>query len=286
MPSSARRWRSAARMSSSDIAMAVTPMAYTASRTRKSPRGLGAGHREGDHLGVQPFLSLWRAILEGRHDERAASRLDRRPAAGRAPSLQPGSHSSSSTPCSWRSTPRTPPIRHKMDIRPRPAELLDDLQPDHLLALDPVRLLQRGTPSNRLSGRDAAWPTAPASLISPLTRCSFADHRALGPVNLRHVYQHDDQGFATGPGAVSRPSGTTSPFVRHRDRSKPSSAFIETPTAGATGLEGTGRQLVHHASSPTVRTPNLAAGVAWAAAASSPRRSSDLRRDPHRSGSW
>ena len=124
-----------------------------------------------------------------------------------------------------------------------PAELLDDLEAHRLLALDPVGLLAASTTSNQPSARRRPPPTsAPASPISPSTRCSSAP----AATHSRRVIS----GASTGIAIVARiparaayvaQAAPALPLVGIASRVTPSSRGPGHADRGAAGLERAGR---------------------------------------------
>ena len=130
------------------------------------------------------------------------------------------------------------------DVGHPPAELLGDLQPHRLLALDPVGLLQRGDLEPVLLGRPHRRPDQPARVgDQPVDEAQVAPgHHGLRAGDPGRVHGHRDGGVQAGPGGVRRPGRAGVAVGRHGEPGRAQLPGPRDPDRGAARLEGAGGQ--------------------------------------------
>ena len=204
---------------------------------------LGHVDAEGDRGGVLDLDRLGRAGLERRHDRCAAGGLH---------TDEPGQVTLDPSERAELDEGLVDPDQSDATaggvddhVRHPPAELLHDLEPHRLLALDPVRLLERGhVEPVVVAGRDRGRnDQRPASEINPSTRCRSAP---VTTVSAR-VIVGASSGMTTvvrrpGASGVRRPGGTGVAIGRHRQPACAELLGARHPDRCTTRLERTGRQ--------------------------------------------
>jgi len=124
------------------------------------------------------------------------------------------------------------------DVGCAPAELLDDLEPHRLLALEAVRLAQRRgvlvARPVRHRGVDRRTGVADQAVHEVEFR---ARHHALAPGDHRGVHRHGDQGTEPRPCRVGRPRRAGVAVGRHRDAGDSQLDGPRDPDRRAAGLE-------------------------------------------------
>jgi hypothetical protein len=203
----------------------------------------GLRHREAERhrLGIRPRLALGGAGLEGLDDRRAALRLDGdqpREVTGHPAELEQFAQGlvdadDADAPAGG---------VHDHAGHP-PAELLGDLQAHRLLALDAVRLPERGgvlvagAPGQDLGDQ----PAGVADIALDQVQLG-AGRRAFSPGDPRGRGRHHDQAAHPRPGGVHRPGGPGVAVGRHGDRRDAQLGGPRHADGGAARLERAGGQ--------------------------------------------
>ena len=142
-PRAAPNSRRSARISASSTAIAVPLVSASASRISSSPSGAGTLMPKATVDASGPRLARRSPGVEGPHDRGAAGRLHRD-----QPRQRPVRDPAQLAQLQQRlvDADQADPAAGRVDddVGQPPAELLDDLQAHRLLALEPVRLLERG----------------------------------------------------------------------------------------------------------------------------------------------
>ncbi len=239
-PSVAAHSARVASASASSTATAVPPDSRRIRSSCGPPSGAATVIPYATVRGSRPRLGRRRAGLERADHRRAAGRLG-----GHEPGRRPGQPAQLAQLGEGLGDADQPdPAAGRVDdhLRRAPAELLGDLQAHRLLALDPVRLLERRDVEPAVAGGDGPGDHRAGVADQPGDDGGAgAGGQRLGPGHRRRAGRHRDGHGQPGPPPVRRPGRAGVAVRRQGDVPGAELAGPGRADRGTAGLEAAGR---------------------------------------------